>query len=217
MSPTATTNDLTVVIIAYNEARMLPMCLSHLPRGTRVRLVDGAYADFPHDAPYSTDGTLDLAERWGCEVVRVTEPWEHQMAKRTASLVPGVNFILDADEFLHTDLPHLPDDADVGWVTCASPIYEDSFLMPRVIRVQEGFHYAGRHHWVYDAAGDLVTSHTYAGSKYRHAILPVCISNARDMREPIRDGEKSAYLRSRKEREAAYADEACVYGGATHR
>lgn len=206
-----------LTIIAFNEARMLPMCLAHIPRGTKVRLVDGAYADFPHELPYSTDGTLEIAERWGCEVVRVTEPWKDQMTKRTAAIVQGLNFILDADELLHTPLPVLPKDADVGWITCASPIYEDSFLVPRVFRAQEGFHFAGRHHWLYDADGDLVTSSSYAGSKYRHAILPVAISNARDMRERIRDGEKRVYCRKRAPAEEAFADESCVYGGATHR
>lgn len=204
-------------IIAYNEARMLPMCLGHLPRH-RVRIIDGAYADFPHEKPWSTDGTLDIAIRWGAEVVEVTEPWADQCAKRTAALVAGeVCFTPDADEMLHTDLPILPDDADVGWVTCCSPLYKEPFLIPRVFRVREGWHYKGRHHWLFDADGDLVTSHTHPGEKYRHAILPVLISNARDLREPVRDAEKKQYLNRRNPVEYAYQSESSVYAGAPQR
>lgn len=203
-----------VSIIAYQEARMLPMCLSHLPKGTRVRLVDGAYRDYQHEKPQSDDGTLEIAKRWGCEVVKTRRAWRDQMEKRTAALVVGeVNFCLDADEMLHTPLPELPDDADVGWVTCISPLYQGPFLVPRVLRVQDGWHFAGRHHWLYDADNELVTSHTFAGTKYRHVILPVLIENARDSREPIRDDEKISYSRSRYDAEQSFADESCVYAG----
>ena len=175
-------------IVAYNEARLLPMCLGHLPSKTRVVVIDGAYADYPHTDAASIDGTIEIARRWGAEVVTVEKPWRDQMEKRTAQLIPGeVVFILDADEFLHTDLPVLPDDADVGWVTVSSPIYDGPFLNPRVFRVREGWHYAGRHHWIYDAEHDLVTSHSIPGTKYRHAFLPVVIENTRDMRESVRD------------------------------
>ena len=205
-----------VSIIAFNEAKMLPMCLGHLPHGTRVQVIDGAYVDYPYVKAYSTDGTLDIARRWGAEVVEVTEPWRDQIAKRTAQLTPGeVVFILDADELLHSDLPELPEEADVGWVTMASPVYDRPFLSPRVFRVREGWHYAGRHHWIFDAEGDLVTSHTYAGKKYRHAILPVTVTNERDTREPVRDEDKAVYLGARRDQESRFAGEASVYGGIT--
>jgi glycosyltransferase involved in cell wall biosynthesis len=204
-----------VSIIAYNEARMLPMCLGHIPHGSDVVVIDGAYRDYPHTEPYSTDGTLDIARRWGADVVEVTKAWPDQIAKRTSQLTPGEVFILDADELLHTDLPELPEDADVGWVTIASPVYERPFLSPRVLRVRDGWHYAGRHHWIYDAEGDLVVSHTYAGSKYRHAILPVTVSNERDTREAGRNGEKAEYLAARNRAECCFENEASVYGGRT--
>lgn len=203
--------NVRTVIIAYNEARMLPMCLAHIPHGSPVTVVDGAYADYPHDEPYSTDGTLDIARRWGADVVEVTEPWRDQMHKRTAALTPGVCFCPDADEMLLTAMPELPDGVDVGWVTCHSPVYRDPFLMPRVFRVREGWHYAGRHHWLYDAQKRLVCSGSYAGRDYKHAILPVTLINARDMREDTRDAEKVAYIRARNPHEQAYSDEQSVY------
>ena len=204
-----------VSIIAFNEARMLPLCLSHLPRGTDVLVTDGAFANYPHDKPWSTDGTIQIAERWGAKVKRVRKAWPDQMTKRTAALIPGeVCFCPDADELLHTAMPELPPDADVGWVTCNSAIYDRPFLIPRVFRVREGWHFAGRHHWLYDADGDLVTSHTHPGEKYKHAILPVCITNARDLREEQRNQEKQTYLRRRRPGEASYDDESCVYQGA---
>jgi len=198
-------------IIAYNEARTLPMCLGHLPK-QRTIVIDGAFADYPHDVPWSTDGTIDIARRWGAEVIEVTEPWPDQCAKRTLQLIPNeVVFCPDADEMLHTAPPVLPDDADVGWVTCTSPIYRTPFLTPRVYRVREGWHFAGRHHWIYDADGDLVTSHTHPGTKYKHAILPVFISNERDMRESVRNDEKTSYLAKRHPSEMAFDSEESVY------
>ena len=199
-------------IIGFNEARLLPMCLGHLPKDSRVIYIDGAYAEYPHEVPWSTDGTLDIARRWGCEVVEVTKAWPDQMTKRTQALIPGeVIFNLDADELLHTDLPELPDDADVGWVTILSPIYEGPCLMPRVFRVQEGWHFAGRHHWIYDAEKRLVASHSYAGKDYRHAILPVVIENAIHIREDARNAQKVQYLHAQRTSEGVYADEQGVY------
>jgi glycosyltransferase involved in cell wall biosynthesis len=200
-----------VSIIAFNEARMLPMCLAHIPKGTPVLVTDGAYKDFPHEVPHSTDGTLEIARRWGAEVVECERAWQDQMQKRTAQLREGVCFLLDADELLHTDMPELPDDADVGWVTCVSPLYKRPFLVPRVLRVGKGWHFEGRHHWLYDADGELVTSHTFAGKKYRHVILPVLIENARDDREPIRNDEKITYCRARRQAEESFADEQSVH------
>jgi len=204
------------VISAFNEARMLPMCLGHLPRDARVWLFDGAYEDFPHDKPYSTDGTLDVARRWGAKVIAAKRPWRDQMEKRTKTLVPGeVIFILDADELLHTEMPVLPDDADVGWITISSPVYSEPCLEPRVFRVGKGWHYAGRHHWIYDGANRLVASHHYPAvaksSSYRHAILPVLIENARNMRGPVRYGDKQRYSNSQYQRESAFVDESSVY------
>lgn len=202
-----------VVISAFNEARMLPMCLGHLPKEAEVVLFDGAYNHFPHKKPYSTDGTLEIASLWGAEVVNVRRAWKDQCEKRTATLIPGeIVFVVDADEMLHTPLPILPDDADIGWVTMTSPVYLDPFLSPRVFRVPEsGWHYAGRHHWIYDADEDLVVSHSVVGTKYRHAILPVLLDNARDMREPTRNEEKSRYLSKRNPEELTFTDESSVY------
>ena len=202
------------VISAFNEARMLPMCLGHLPREARVLVVDGAYADFPHEKPWSTDGTLEIAERWGAKVVSVKKPWANQMEKRTATLVPGeVVFVLDADELLHTPMPELPDDADVGWVTIASPVYQDPCMEPRVFRVKKGWHYAGRHHWIYDANGTLVASHhkPSCGDDYQHVVLPVLIENARNLREPARYQDKQQYSSKQFQREQRFENEQSVY------
>ncbi|MEN6431072.1 MAG: hypothetical protein ABFC80_09580, partial [Coriobacteriales bacterium] len=74
-----------VVISAYQEARMLPMALGCLP-DCRVIVVDGAYQAFPHETPYSDDGTLEIARAWGAEVVEVSTAWPDQIAKRTFCL-----------------------------------------------------------------------------------------------------------------------------------
>jgi glycosyltransferase involved in cell wall biosynthesis len=52
--------DIDVVIVTYQSARHLGRCLGALPVGLRVLVVDNA----------STDGSADLAEALGCEVIR---------------------------------------------------------------------------------------------------------------------------------------------------
>ena len=182
-----------VVINAFNEARLLPMALASLPPGVPVTVFDGAYASFPHEVPWSTDGTCELAEDWGANVVRVTEPWPDQITKRTAMLrVAPVVFVLDADEVLR-GWADLPDEADIGWITIESPLYADPYDEPRVFRVREGWHYAGRHHWIYDEHEQLVTSHRKEGGDYSHHRLPITCSNHRDWRDAERSEAKATY------------------------
>jgi hypothetical protein len=185
-------SDLTFVCCAFNEARQLPMMLATLPRGARVVVIDGAYRSFPHEVPWSTDGTLEIAERFGCEVVRVDRPWDDQVAKRTVALAYGTVFIIDADELL-TGVP-VPDRGDCGWVEICNPtLYGDSYRQPRLFHAGPGWHYGGRHHWVYDAAGRLVAGHGQPGESFHHYDLPVMLHNVRHWRDPERLAAKTEY------------------------
>jgi len=98
--------------IVYNSAKTLALSLrSIVPYVDKVIIVDGAFANYPHKYPQSTDGTKSIANRicknkliWiDCPKTRkrTFKPWAGQVAKRNAylDLVPHGTFfyILDAD------------------------------------------------------------------------------------------------------------------------
>lgn len=105
------------VIIAFNEERMLPGCLESLEgQVDRVVVVDGAYARFPHQVPWSTDATREIVWCYGAEWVPCPRgdddgqprAWVDQVEKRTAYLVGQQGdwyFHIDADERLVGRLP----------------------------------------------------------------------------------------------------------------
>ena len=203
-----------VVICAFNEARLLPMALASIPQGIPITVIDGAYSNYPHTNPASTDGTLDIAETYGADVVRVKTAWPDQTDKRTLSLtLDPIVFVVDADEIVR-GWEELPEDADVGWVRIESPLYAEPYWEPRIFRVRDGWHYAGRHHWIYDADGKLVTSHRREGEGYSHVRLSVTVTNHRDWRDPGRHREKVRYAEKRNAKEGAYRNESAPHAGA---
>jgi len=182
------------------------MSLGCLPDDVRVHVIDGAYAAYPHTEPYSTDGTIEIAEAFGATVHRFTDAWPDQVAKRTYTLtLADVVFVLDADEMLVNGYPELPDGYDVGWVWIRSSIYPTPYPEPRVFRVRPGWHYDKRHHWIYDADGDLVCSHTEAGPKYRHLQLPSVVDNMRGWRSERREADKREYGKERNRAELRHS------------
>lgn len=100
---------LLAAISAYDERDLLPGCIDALGAADRIIVVDGAFADYPHDAPVSTDGTLEwlgeAARRDDrIEVISRPDAWESEVAKRSAYLVgrPGDWYVVvDADERLY--------------------------------------------------------------------------------------------------------------------
>jgi len=104
--------ELIGCIVAYNEEGMLEGCLESLTgKVDRVVVVDGAFADFPHDDPdgRSTDRTVEIAEEYGAEVIMPPRRgWPDECAKRTACFrgEEGDYYLLiDADERLIGELP----------------------------------------------------------------------------------------------------------------
>lgn len=97
---TATDRDLprdvpvTVVVPVLNEARNLPACLSRLRRFAKVVVVDSG----------STDGTCEIAERHGAEVVHFR--WDGRFPKKRNWMLRHHPFetewilFLDADEYV---------------------------------------------------------------------------------------------------------------------
>lgn len=109
-------------IIAFNEGRLLPGCLASI-RGKvdRIVVVDGAYALFPHEVPWSTDATREISWCYGAEWIPCPldadgrpRAWATQVEKRTAYLIGDEGdwyFHIDADERLEGELPELQDGA----------------------------------------------------------------------------------------------------------
>lgn len=97
-------------VIFYNDGPLLEDSLKSLVgKVDQIIAVDGAFSDFPHEKPYSTDGSLEIAEKYAT-VIKTKKAWKTQVDKRNAYLkhVPdGECFIvIDADEELWGKIPH---------------------------------------------------------------------------------------------------------------
>jgi len=213
---------LIAVINCYNGVRTIEDCVSRiLPHVDRVVAFDGAYGDFPveNGSRRSTDGTLEILARLGVEVVDASGH-QDQVGKRTSMFAvggPGDWILpLDADHWLSQperlralDLDH----CDVGWFWTASNLYPDRYRTARLFRWVPGMHYAGRHHWIFDGRGRLITSDQNRGASYRHVDYEVTLQNLRQYHLPDRLAGKRAYNRHREQRtEGKFRSESSVYG-----
>jgi glycosyltransferase involved in cell wall biosynthesis len=95
-------------IIFYDEKDFIEACIEHLiDKVDRIVAVDGAYKKFPHDQPFSTDGTLEIINELQAkypgriEVIENDKAWDNEVDKRNAYLVgqDGDYYIaIDCDE-----------------------------------------------------------------------------------------------------------------------
>lgn len=105
--------------------------------------------------------------------------WNSQIQKRSSYLKEDrINVILDTDEKMSGNF-HLPSGYDVGWAKVTNNGKKER-MQPRVFRGIEGMHYLKRHHWMFDGNGDLISSHSIKGPKYKHVELELCIDNTQD-------------------------------------
>lgn len=100
---------ITACVIFYNDQPLLEECLKSL-KNVNIVAIDGAFTDFPHDKPYSTDGSLEVAKKYADVVVETDIPWATQVDKRNEYLkyVPDGDtvIVIDADEELWGNIPH---------------------------------------------------------------------------------------------------------------
>ncbi len=90
----------------YNDLDFLPGCLETLDWVDEIVLVDGAYADFPHEVPRSTDGSIEwIRERRKSDprirLIECERPWESEAEKRSAYFIGDDGdwyLVIDADE-----------------------------------------------------------------------------------------------------------------------
>jgi hypothetical protein len=100
----------------YNEAKYLEESLKSIKgKVDYIVVVDGAYKNFPHIKPYSTDDTIKIARRYADQVIlnpmkpnSIAElSWENQIQKRNKYLIgdPGdVYLAIDGHEIWYGEL-----------------------------------------------------------------------------------------------------------------
>ena len=94
----------------FNDLDLLPGCLETLGSMDEIILVDGAYADFPHKIPWSTDGSLELVKELQKDDPRIKlmeckRAWADEVEKRNAYFAGKDGdwyLVIDADERLES-------------------------------------------------------------------------------------------------------------------
>ncbi len=200
-----------VLITSYNDADTIGRTLESV-KHLDVHLFDGKFVDFPGDSLASTDGTLEIAKGFSNVTVYDAVPNETQCEKRTrmfSVLTPGeYGLKLDGDEILLGEINGIQSH-DVYWGWTISPLYDYPYCTARIFRMQEGMHYAGRHHFLFDKKKKLIASDQNMGLNYQHATLDFRIFNIRH-RNKKRDQDKMKFLLSRGEQ--TVRSEHQVYG-----
>ena len=146
-------------VIAFDEEGMIEGCLDSLAgKVARCVVVDGAYADFPHQHPdgCSTDRTVEIALDYGAGVIMPPPGcWPDECIKRTACLVgeEGDYYLfIDADERLVGELPDgLTAPAYMIGLRRDAP-HALPYPIPRVVRHHESLEVSPGH-WVYRVDG----------------------------------------------------------------
>lgn len=128
---------------------------------SRVVVVDGVYAQFPWQdlgkQPFSTDGTLEIAQEFADTIIWRKDPWPNEIVKRSSYLIgkPGDVYVhLDADEYIVGMFPGLEEpyqDAEVTFIQTDVPDRPTSLY--RVFTHREGIEYRHTHASLW--AGDV--------------------------------------------------------------
>jgi glycosyltransferase involved in cell wall biosynthesis len=150
-------SNVIACVSVYDHAEGLSKTLQAIRRAVPkawIVVVDGAYAQYPHDKPYSTDGTIDVARSFADAVITRETAWPSEIAKRNAYLVGAADdlyFRIDADEEPQgewIDPPESWQDIDTTFVRsdipeCPCPLYT-------IFRHEQGLEYRHTHYalWV---------------------------------------------------------------------
>lgn len=215
-------NNLVALFSVFNEAKFIGDSVKRIaPWVGRIHVFDGAYKQFPHSDPYSTDGTLEIVESTcpSAYVHHCEKAWDSQIAKRSKTLEvmkPGeFGLFLDADMLLANpevleDLDY--DSIDVGWGIVRSPLYAHEYRIPILFRNIPGMHYAGRHYWMFDGDNNLIASHQHKTNRYRHVDIPLIMYNQLQETSKERQLAKIEFRRNRNRDELRFKSEDDVYG-----
>jgi len=182
------------VLIAYNEAYLLPDCLDSIyGKVDEIIMIEGRIAAFPGDSPHSTDDTVTIARDYGAKVIQIDRAWHNECEMRSAYLVGNegdVYFHIDADERLMTPLPRpeqLPGDIyKVAVRMIAVPICG---YRPRLIRHVGMMDYRGVHDAIF-SNGELISR-----LKDVPTLYSVWLAHVQILRDKDRRAQKAHYYR----------------------
>lgn len=209
---------LIFIINVFNEAQHIKKCIESIHEvADEVWVFDGAYKNYPHEAPISTDGTLNIVKKFSKVKLYVRgAAWNSQIQKRTAMFKDGKEgdyfFKLDGDEYV-TNPEIIRDylDGDVGWAWTISNLYAEPTMITRIFKWQEGLHYAGRHHWLYNGKNEFVVSDQNMNPAFVNKQTPIRVVNFRDSSNRKRKSQKIKFLINRNPDEQKYRNELSVY------
>lgn len=189
------------VVNAYQEERMLPGCLESVAgQVDEIVVVDGAYAQFPHEVPWSTDRTRQIAEAYGARWIGCEEAWADQVVKRTAYLVgqEGDWYLhIDADERLMGVLPVLENGRHYALRVASRMGYES--WSPRIWQHRGVMWYEGSHNALW-SDGELV----HLRGVTRVPAEECRLLHLAGLREPERQRDKARYYAWQKPAERPY-------------
>jgi hypothetical protein len=206
-------------VIIYNDTpALVEACLkSLLPICDTIIAIDGAFKEFPHDKPYSTDGSLDVARHYADMTIEALEPWKDQATKRNAYLTlrnpRDYYFILDTDETADGMKP-----ADLSEDVYGVKFNEEQdgrfypAIFNRLIRHQPGIQYQGKHN-VLMAGGKLLSY----PSPHIETCLAIIVEHRPSLRGTRRLAEDGEYLRTRAENQIKFDFESHIRSCANDR
>lgn len=210
---------LIVLMNVFNEADHIAKAIESVHEvADEIWVFDGAYKNYPHKKPYSTDGTLEIAKKYPkVKIYKCKKAWDSQIVKRSAMFKDGKEgdyFLkLDGDEYIaNPEVIRDNLDYDVGWCWTLSNIYPRPYKTARIFKYQEGLHYAGRHHWLYNGNNVFVTSDQRMNLRFKHRDTPIRLFNFRDSSTIKRLQDKRDFLNNRNPEEQSFKREDLVYG-----
>ncbi len=195
---------ITGAIICFNEARFIRGAIFSLQKYVdRILVVDGAYENFPHRDPRSTDGTIEIAEKAGAEVIRNHTAWKSQIDKRNKYLElcgPG-------DQILHLDCDErLVCDKKIGLrflkghiayrINVSDPPYKDNAWI-RFFDWSENLRYKGAHNLLF--RGDNLIK-----PEYCPILHGISVDHIKHMRSTVRKRDCATYYKIQYEQERAF-------------
>ena len=186
-------------MITYNDASTIQMALESVqPHVDEIVAVDGAFATFPgaYDDPWSSDGTLDILDKYGVKIIG-QGIYPNQIVKRQTYFdycrPSDWAFIIDGDEVLKygENLQNLnPDISYYYGITCITLcLHQDDFNIqvryrPRAFYMREKLRYMNRHFTILNTKGqDIMAWPNFMAYPWIAAIMHMNIFRSQMRRE----------------------------------
>lgn len=182
---------LIAIYNVYNGAKTIKKSIELiLPFVDEVQVFDGAWKQFNDIDASSTDDTEKIVksiDKKKVKFIKNKKLFDCQTEKRTHSLSklkPGDYFLwMDDDEMIYDaekllDLPY--GDFDTAWCWTISNIYDEPYMIPRVIRYIPGIHYDGRHWFILLPDKNLYVSHHEINKNFVNIDFDMRIWNLRE-------------------------------------